>query len=95
MLVYPVVWLGRKILDKKPTLNRTAWTNTIIHYALGILFGVSIIRAIDSHQDWAVWVLPIPSIIGLFLVILTGGATLLTVINLALRGLGAPFAIAR
>jgi protein-S-isoprenylcysteine O-methyltransferase Ste14 len=94
LLVFPVVWLGRKLLDKKPTVSRTAWTTTSVHYALGILFGVSIIRAIESHQDWSGWVLPIPSGIGLLLVIITGGATLLTVINLALKGLGAPFAIA-
>ncbi len=94
LLVFPVVWLGRKILDKKPTISHTAWTTTFVHYALGILFGVAIIRAIDSHQDWSGWVLPIPSEIGLLLVIITGGAALLTVINLALKGLGAPFAIA-
>jgi hypothetical protein len=94
LAVFPVVWLGRKLLDKKPTMSRTAWTTTFVHYVLGILFGVAIIRAIDSHQDWSGWVLPIPSEIGLLMVIVTGSATLVTVINLALKGLGAPFAIA-
>lgn len=94
LLVFPVVWFGRKILDKKPVINRTIWTTTFIHYVLGILFGVAIIRAIVSHHDWFGWVLPIPSAIGLILVIVTGGTALLTVINLALKGLGAPFAIA-
>ena len=94
LLVFPIVWFGRKLLDKKPTISRTAWTTTFVHYALGTLFGVAIIRAIDSHKDWSGWVLPIPSEIGLLLVIVTGFATLLTVINLALKGLGAPFAIA-
>ena len=94
LLAFPVVWLGRKLLDKKPTINRTVCINTFVHYTLLILFGVAIIRAIDSHKDWAGWVLPIPSEIGLLLVIFTGSATLLTVINLALKGLGAPFAIA-
>ena len=93
-LVFPVVWIGRKILDKRPTVSHTARTITFIHYALVIIFGSAIIRAIDSHQDWSVWVLPIPSVIGLLLVIVTGSATLLSVINLALKGLGAPFAIA-
>ena len=35
-----------------------------------------------------------PTEIGLLLVIITGAATLLAVINLALKGLGAPFAVA-
>jgi protein-S-isoprenylcysteine O-methyltransferase Ste14 len=94
VLVFPVVWLGRKLLDKKPTMSRTAWITTFVHYAVGALFGVAIIRAVDTYQEWSGWLLPIPTEIGFLLVIVTGGATLLTVINLALKGLGAPFAIA-
>jgi protein-S-isoprenylcysteine O-methyltransferase Ste14 len=59
-----------------------------------ILAGVAVTRAIKTHQHWSGWLLPVPTEIGLLLVIVTGGATLLTVINLALKGLGAPFAIA-
>lgn len=94
LLVFPLVWLGRKILDRKPTMSRTTWITMFVHYAVGSLFGVAIIRAINTHQDWPSWLLPIPSEIGLLLVIVSGGATLLTVINLALKGFGAPFAIA-
>lgn len=93
-LTYPLVWLGRKILDKKPTASRAAWVTTFVHYALGFPFGVPIIRAIITHQDWSGWVLPVPTGIGLLLVIVSGAAFLLTVVNLALKGLGAPFAIA-
>jgi protein-S-isoprenylcysteine O-methyltransferase Ste14 len=82
LLVFPLVWLGRMILD------------TFVHYALGILFGAAIIRAVITHQDWSGWTLPIPVEIGLLLVIITGVALLSTVVNLALKGLGAPFAIA-
>jgi len=93
LLVYPVVWVGRKMLEKKPTISHTAWITTFVHYALVTLFGIAIIRAIDTHQDWSVWLLPVPTEIGLLLVTITGAATLLTVVNLALQGLGAPFAI--
>jgi len=94
LLVYPVVWFGRKSLDKKPTVSRTAWITTFVHYAVGGLFGVAIIRAVSTHQDWSGWTFPVPIEIGLFLVYITGLATLFTVLNLALKGLGAPFAIA-
>jgi len=94
LLVFPVVWLGRKMLDKKPTTSRAAWITTFVHYTVVILAGVAVIRAIKTHQDWSGWLLPVPTEIGLLLVIVTGGATLLTVINLALKGFGAPFAIA-
>ncbi len=94
LLVFPVVWFGRKMLDKKPTTSRAAWITTFVHYTVVILAGVAVVRAIKTHQDWSGWLLPVPTEIGLLLVIVTGGATLLTVINLAVKGLGAPFAIA-
>ena len=94
LLVFPLVWLGRKILDRRPTTSRAAWTTTFVHSALGFLFGVPIIRAVTTHQGWSGWVLPVPDEIGLFLVIVTGLAFLLVVGNLALRGLGAPCFIA-
>ncbi|MFH1214127.1 MAG: methyltransferase [Candidatus Neomarinimicrobiota bacterium] len=82
------------ILDRQPTTNRAAWITTFVHYAVGILFGSAIIRAISTHRDWSDRMLTIPVEIGLLLVIITGVAVLLTVVNLALKGLGAPFAIA-
>lgn len=94
LLVFPIVWLGRMILDRQPTTSRAAWITTFIHYALVILFGIAIIRAVTTHQDWSGWALPIPVELGVLLVIITGVAALSTVVNLALKGLGAPFAIA-
>jgi len=94
MLVFPVVWVGRKLLDKPPTITRAVWVTTFVHFALGFVFGVPIVRALATHQDWAGWTLPVPSEIGLALVIITGAAFLLTVVTLALRGFGAPFFIA-
>jgi protein-S-isoprenylcysteine O-methyltransferase Ste14 len=94
LLVFPVVWVGRKILDQQPTMTRAVWVTTFVHFALGFLFGVPIIRALTTHQDWSGWALPVPSGVGLALVIVTGAAFLLTVVNLALKGFGAPFFIA-
>jgi len=94
LLVFPVAWLGRLILDRQPTTSRTAWITTFIHYAVLTLFGAAVMRAVITHQDWTGWRIPIPVEIGLLLVILTGAAGLLSVANLALKGLGAPFSIA-
>lgn len=92
--IFPIALLGRKMLDKNPTISRTVRITTFIHYAVVILAGVAVVRAIQSHQYWSGWRLPVPDEIGLVLVIVTGGAALLTVINLAVKGLGAPFAVA-
>ncbi len=94
LLVFPLVWLGRKILDRHLTTSGVAWITTFVQFAVGTLFGLAIIRAVTTHQDWSDWVLPVPAEIGLLLAIITGAAFLLTVVNLALKGFGAPFFIA-
>ncbi len=90
LLTFPMVWLGRKMLDKLPTMSRAVWVTTFVHFGLGFTIGVPLVRALTTHQDWSGWVLPVPSGIGLALVMITGAASLLVVINLALRGFGAP-----
>jgi protein-S-isoprenylcysteine O-methyltransferase Ste14 len=94
VLVFPVVWVGRKLLDNRPTASRAAWTTASVHFALMVLLGVAIIRAVVTHRDWPSWILPIPAPVGRVLMVVTGAAALLTVVNLAWKGLGAPFAIA-
>jgi len=94
LLVFPLALLGRKTLDRRQTTSRVAWITTFVHFAVMILFGVAIIRALTTHHDWSGCVLPIPSVIGLLFVIITGAASLVTVVNLALKGFGAPFFIA-
>jgi protein-S-isoprenylcysteine O-methyltransferase Ste14 len=94
LLTFPLVWLGRKILDRHHTTGRAAWTTTFVHVGLGFTFGVPIVRALTTHRSWSGWALPVPSVIGLVLVIATGAAFVLTVLNLALKGFGAPFFIA-
>jgi protein-S-isoprenylcysteine O-methyltransferase Ste14 len=94
LLTFPVVWLGRKTLDQYQTIGGAAWITMFVHFVLGFTFGVPIVRAVTTYQEWSGWVLPVPSEIGLTLVIITGAAFLLVVANLALKGLGAPLAIA-
>jgi protein-S-isoprenylcysteine O-methyltransferase Ste14 len=94
ILAFPVVWAGRSLLDRQPTTRRATQTSLFVHYALLILLGAAIIEAAKTHQAWPGWLIPIPVEVGRGLVIITSLATLLTVVNLALRGLGAPFAVA-
>jgi protein-S-isoprenylcysteine O-methyltransferase Ste14 len=94
LLVFPFVWLGRKMLDRNPAQSRAVWITTFVHAGLGFLLGLPLIRAIVTYQEWGGPALRVPTGIGLALVMLTGAAVLLTVANLALKGLGAPFYIA-
>ena len=93
LLTYPLVWFGRKILDRHPTIEHAVWTTTYVHFGLGFTFGAPIVRAVTTYQQWSGWTLPVPTAIGLILVIITGAAFMLVVVNLALKGLGAPFFI--
>jgi protein-S-isoprenylcysteine O-methyltransferase Ste14 len=93
LVIFPTVWIGRKLLDLKPTIERVGWVNTIMHAVLMVLFGIAIVKAIQTGDTWQGVVIPIPHSFGLILTCGTGAITLLTVLNLALRGLGAPFDI--
>lgn len=94
LLSYPLVWLGRKALDRHQTTDDAIRITTFVHCGLALTYGIPIVLALSTHRKWPGWLLPIPSEIGLILVIITGTACFLTVVNLALRGLGAPFFIA-
>jgi len=93
VLVYPFVWLGRKILILHPTATRAVWTTTFVHFGLGFFLGIPLICALSAHRHWPDMAIPVPPGIGLSLVIVSGVAFLVTVANLALKGLGAPFFI--
>jgi protein-S-isoprenylcysteine O-methyltransferase Ste14 len=93
LAIFPTVWIGRRLLDRKPTVDRVAWVTTIVHAVLMVLFGTAIVRAIQTGDTWPGMAIPVPHSLGLILVYATAAVTLLTVVNLALRGLGAPFDI--
>jgi protein-S-isoprenylcysteine O-methyltransferase Ste14 len=94
LAIYPIVWIGRKLLDLKPTIEQVAWVTTTVHAILMALFGIAIIKAIQTGLDWRGLVIPIPRSLGFALVRITAIITAITVVNLAIRGLGAPWAIA-
>jgi protein-S-isoprenylcysteine O-methyltransferase Ste14 len=90
LLTYPVVWLARKVLGRQPTMSRAVWVTTFVHCGLSCTIGVPFVRALITHQDWSGWIIPVPSEIGLLFVVITGAASFLVVVNLALKGFGAP-----
>ncbi len=94
LLAFPVSWGARKLLDARPSPFRAAWLNVLVHLLLLFVLGVAIVEALKVGRVWRVWEIPLPERIGRTLFGVAALATLLTVINLALRGLGAPFALA-
>jgi len=93
LLAFPISLLGRKALDAQPGIQRTEWANVIVHYAMMISLGVSLFPALRLVLREPVITVPVLAQISWALVTVTGAGTLMTVLNLALRGLGAPFAV--
>jgi protein-S-isoprenylcysteine O-methyltransferase Ste14 len=94
LVVFPVVWIGRRVLDTQPTIHHANWVTMVVHFTLMMLIGAAIVEAIRFGRTWPGWVIPLPADVGLILMVMTGAIVVLTMVNLALYGLGAPFAIA-
>ena len=94
LLVVPGALAGRRSLDASPTPERAAKVNAVVHAWLILLLGVAVVTAIGTAGRWRGAVIPVPRVVATPLLYATGALALLTVLNLALRGLGAPFAIA-
>jgi protein-S-isoprenylcysteine O-methyltransferase Ste14 len=93
LLAFPISWLGRRALKADPRVERAESVNVVVHYAMMIVLGCSLFPAIRAILSLPTITLPVLRHLAWGLVVLTGVATFLTVLNLALRGLGAPFAV--
>ncbi len=77
LLVFPLVWLGRVILDREPTASRAVWITMFVHVGLGFLMGVPLVRALITYADWRGRALPAPEGVGLALALISGAAFLI------------------
>lgn len=93
LFVFPITWIGRSSLDHHPTPDHTTQTTRVVHFLMMIVIGTALISAVVAagHIRWRSF--PFPSTIGGTLTAISGAFVLLTVVNLAVRGLGAPWAI--
>lgn len=94
LLQFPIALLGFRAIDRRPDVERVRWSSLFVHYGEMIVLGVSIFPAIRIaqneylHRAHAMF----PPMIGQILMLISGVAAALTVLNLAIRGLGLPFA---
>ncbi len=93
IVVVPISFLGRFFLNKYPKVEYTHWINMITHFSIMICLGVSIIRAILTYENWRGVIIPFPKEISLVLVLTSGFSIMIITLYLALKGLGAPFAL--
>lgn len=93
LFTFPISLVARKALDAAPTSRRADWACVLTHYGVMIALGVGILAAIPQVSARPGLTIPIPRELGLALMMVTSVAALLTVLNLAWRGLGAPFGV--
>lgn len=93
LLVFPVVWIGRSSLDRAPTAAYADPVTRVIHFLMMCVIGSALICAALASDRLPWGKLPFPSRLADTLTALTAVAVLFTVLNLAIRGLGAPWAI--
>lgn len=94
LALFPLVFAGRWLLDHQPTVERAEWVNSLIHYLFAIFFGSAILAAVRFGQVSTTGQISFPPWLGLILMTISGLVGLLVVFNLAVKGLGAPFAVA-
>ncbi|HUA14979.1 MAG TPA: isoprenylcysteine carboxylmethyltransferase family protein [Verrucomicrobiae bacterium] len=92
-LIFPVVWWGRTSLDHDPTAGHAAGVTRVVHVLTMIVIGSALISAVVAGHRLPWGWFPFPSILAGILTTITAVMVLLTVLNLAARGLGAPWAI--
>jgi len=94
LVIIPVVFVGRRLLDRQPTIEQADLLTTILHYLVAIFLGSAVIAATKFGLSSPSWSISIPSWMGLVLMIVGGISVLIVILNLAIKGLGAPFAVA-
>jgi protein-S-isoprenylcysteine O-methyltransferase Ste14 len=92
LLALPVTLLGRWALDLRPVAERAQRADIVVHYLVGGALGTGIISALLRSRSQPGILIPVWRPVGLGLVVVASLFVLLTVLTLALRGFGAPFA---
>lgn len=94
LVILPTVFIARRLLDRQPTVEQADIITTVVHYLVAIFFGSAVIAATEFGLNSPSWPIPIPAWLGLGIMLVSGFVILLVVVNLAVKGLGAPFAVA-
>ena len=93
LAIIPLVFVGRNLLDRQPSLRQAESVTRLLHYLLAILLGSAVLAATRLGLNIQNWLIPVSPVIGLILMVFAGLLLTLVIFNLILKGLGTPFAI--
>ena len=89
-----VAAIGRWLLNRRPTTEQAALLTISIHYLEMILLGCPLIVAFHFTQAYPIASIPFPKAVSFPALRLLGVLATLAILNLAISGLGLPFAAA-
>lgn len=90
ILLIPIIYAARWFLDRQPSIQRAYAIAAVIHYLIAIFLGSAMISAVRIAQLFPYWSSPLPTWLGLLLMICSGLVLLAGVIHLLNKGLGLP-----
>ena len=93
LVVIPVVFIGRQLLDRQPSMQLAEKVTRLLHYLLAILLGSAILAATRLGLNSSTWLIPLSPVLGLLLMFIAAALLIVVVFNLVLKGLGLPFAL--
>lgn len=94
LLIVPLVFIGRRLLDHQPTPIQAQRVTLVVHYVMAASFGCALISATRLGLQWLMLPFELPYWLGPGVMFLSGLVIVLVVINLLLKGFGLPFAAA-
>jgi len=90
----PLAFVARRRMDREPSIERARDVVTWFHFAFGALVASALVAATRYTLTTGVLHLPVPPWMGMVIMVVSSAVVLLVMANLALKGRGAPFAVA-
>jgi protein-S-isoprenylcysteine O-methyltransferase Ste14 len=93
-LIPIVVLVGRRNLDRNPSASNVPRVTFVVHYSVLTLLGLGVFEGARFLPDHPIWEFPVLTPAAMVLTVTTGALLATSLLNLAVTGLGAPFALA-
>ncbi len=90
----PVALLARRLMDHEPTVEQAQNVVTWMHFTFGIFVASALLAATRYVLHTSLLTLPVPPWLGMVIMLVSSAVVVLVMANLALKGKGAPFAVA-
>jgi protein-S-isoprenylcysteine O-methyltransferase Ste14 len=93
LALIPIVFAARWALDRLPTVERAERITSFLHYLVAVFLGSAILEAVRFGMETQARLSPLLAWLGAAVMAVGVILWAISILNLAVKGLGAPFAI--